>query len=189
MGSYDLARSIGSVMEEAQAALQRIREAVSLILSGGWEHGDGHVEFRGVFDRESVPAGPFCWWNLDGEILLSCLWVKNDYELTSVPLGDHTADNDHGWCGEVNDLLLDLDDDQRRQLRTWLREECDLQHPETAIVWAADLWAAASTVGGSHEEEARQRLVETIRKHLDTGRISPARVRRLTEVDRSVLGH
>lgn len=175
--------------EEARAALQQVRKAVSLILSGGWEHGDGRVEFRGVLDRESVPAGPFCWWNLDGEILLSCLWAKNGHELTSVPLGDLTANNDHGWCGEVNDLLLDLDDDQRRQLRTWLREECDLQHPETAIVWAADLWAAASTVGGVLEEQARQRLIATIRKHLDAGRISPARVRRLTGIDRTALGY
>lgn len=173
--------------EEAQAALQQVRKAVSLILSGGWEHGDGRVEFRGVLDRESVPAGPFCWWNLDGEILLSCLWVRNGHELSSVPVGDLTANNDRGWCGEVNDLLLDLDDDQRQQLRTWLREECDLQHSETAIVWAADLWAAASTVGGAREEEARQRLVETIRKHLDAGRISPARVRKLTGISRSML--
>ena len=184
-----VARSIGLMTEEAQAALQRIRETVSLILSGGWEHGGGHVEFRGVFDRESVPAEPFCWWNLDEEILLSCIWVRSGHELSSVSLGDLALNSDDGWCGEVNDLLLDLDDDQRQQLRTWLREECDLQHPETAIVWAADLWAAASTVGGSHEEEARQRLVETIRKHLDAGRISAARIRRLTEVDRSVLGH
>ena len=184
-----VARSIGLMTEEAQAALQQVREAVSLILSGGWEHGDGHVEFRGVFDRESVPAGPFCWWNLDEEILLSCIWVRSGHELSSVSLGDLALNSDDGWCGEVNDLLLDLDDDQRQQLRTWLREECDLQHPETAIVWAADLWAAASTVGGGHEEAARRRLVEIIRKHLDTGRISTARVRKLTEVDRSVLGH
>lgn len=184
-----IARSTGFMREEAWAALQRVREAVSLILSGDWRNGDGHVEFRGVLDRESVPTGPFCWWNLDGEILLSCLWARNGRGLSSVLLGDVAANKDLGWCGEVNDLRLDLDGDQRRQLRTWLREECDLQHPETAIVWAADLWAAASTVGDTHEEEARQRLVGIIRKHLDAGRVSTARVRKLTEVDRSVLGY